>query len=449
MMNASARPEYLILEPGPRKHTKVVRSVSKNDDIIPRFAFQHVFCEDRTDLFIREGISTIEKGAFSKGRSLGNVHCPNSLQVIQKDSFAGCMLHMQSIELPPHPISFGNTVFSGCIKLRNVAIHKGSRLGRGVFKGCHNLEKIFSSSEEMVSALTDRFEKLPLHQLCYSHSFSSLKETIQQMEQAMISCTEVATSQQDCLGMTPLHILSHSTVQHISLYELLLQRDPSGLVVPDKWGSLPIHYALENRAPPEIIRYLLRVHRRLNQPVDYRYFLLVHGADFFETTTMETVQIILESETIEEIDWSLWIHSSNCSASIGIFRDVVMRSLQTRLDNLESNQWKEEIVEKIKNIPKDCLQMAPWSSTPYSQYQPLSTTILSSGIEPVDQIVSKLSLYEKKTVSHLLELAAWKLKVDTETTSGNMPAEEESLRQNCLVHCGSDCIISNVLASSF
>jgi hypothetical protein len=225
-----------------------------------------------------------------------------------------------------------------------------------------------------------------------------------------------------------------------------LERDPSGLVVPDKWGSLPIHYALENRAPPEIIRYLLQVHRRLNRPVDYRYFLLVHGADFFETTTMETVQIILDAEMIEEIDWSLWIHSSNRSAPIDIFRDIMMRSIQKRLDALEGNKWKDEIVEKVKNVPEDCLQTAPWSSPPLQQQ-----THLSSGIEPFEQILSKLSLYEKKTVSHLLELAAWKLKVDSEQSSSKShhTTEAESFRQNCLVHCGSDCIISNILASSF
>jgi hypothetical protein len=39
--------------------------------------------------------------------------------------------------------------------------------------------------------------------------------------------------QQDCLGMTPLHILACSTVQCLELYQLMVENYPENLIVED------------------------------------------------------------------------------------------------------------------------------------------------------------------------------------------------------------------------
>ena len=49
-------------------------------------------------------------------------------------------------------------------------------------------------------------------------------------------------TQQDCLGMTPLHILACSTVDDLSLYQLLIEKYPEGLITEDRFGALPLLY---------------------------------------------------------------------------------------------------------------------------------------------------------------------------------------------------------------
>ena len=44
---------------------------------------------------------------------------------------------------------------------------------------------------------------------------------------------------QDCLGMTPLHILTCSSVHHdLNLYRMLIETHPKQLITKDKWGAL-------------------------------------------------------------------------------------------------------------------------------------------------------------------------------------------------------------------
>ena len=47
-------------------------------------------------------------------------------------------------------------------------------------------------------------------------------------------------SQQDCLGMTPLHILTCSSVHDLELYCLIVDNYPANLITEDGWGALPL-----------------------------------------------------------------------------------------------------------------------------------------------------------------------------------------------------------------
>jgi hypothetical protein len=63
--------------------------------------------------------------------------------------------------------------------------------------------------------------------------------------------------EQDCLGMTPLHIMACSTVQQRELYQLVVEKYPANLIVKDEWGALILLYALWGDAPSEIIHFLI------------------------------------------------------------------------------------------------------------------------------------------------------------------------------------------------
>jgi hypothetical protein len=64
-------------------------------------------------------------------------------------------------------------------------------------------------------------------------------------------------NQQDCLGMTPLHILACSSVHDLEVYRLIVEKYPANLIIKDKWGALPLLYAFWGAAPDEIIQFLL------------------------------------------------------------------------------------------------------------------------------------------------------------------------------------------------
>ena len=70
-------------------------------------------------------------------------------------------------------------------------------------------------------------------------------------------------SQQDCLGMTPLHILACSTVLSIDLYKVLVTNYPENLVVEDRWGAVPLLYAVWGDAPDEIVQFLVESYQNI------------------------------------------------------------------------------------------------------------------------------------------------------------------------------------------
>ena len=69
--------------------------------------------------------------------------------------------------------------------------------------------------------------------------------------------------QQDCLGMTPLHILTCSTVQCLELYQLMIEKYPANLIVKDEWGAVPLLYAVWGDAPSEIVDFLVNSYQSL------------------------------------------------------------------------------------------------------------------------------------------------------------------------------------------
>ena len=71
------------------------------------------------------------------------------------------------------------------------------------------------------------------------------------------------SNQQDCLGMTPLHILACSSVHDMEVYHLIIEEYPTNLITEDKWGAIPLLYAFWGAAPAEIIQLLLESYQSL------------------------------------------------------------------------------------------------------------------------------------------------------------------------------------------
>ena len=89
-----------------------------------------------------------------------------------------------------------------------------------------DLQELFGNFTIIISELQHRFDKLPIHGLVYYQSYH------QGVIQNLIAAINMRLSQgrafrskliptgneQDCLGMTPLHILACSSVHDIEVY---------------------------------------------------------------------------------------------------------------------------------------------------------------------------------------------------------------------------------------
>ena len=86
-----------------------------------------------------------------------------------------------------------------------------------------DLQRMFGLKAEIISELQHRFDVLPIHNLIYYQSYN--QGVLQELTAAinlrsgqrrtLRSKLDSTGNQQDCLGMTPLHILACSSVHNL------------------------------------------------------------------------------------------------------------------------------------------------------------------------------------------------------------------------------------------
>ena len=250
----------------------------------------------RTPIHLHDGIESIGGAAFANC-IFTNFRVPPLITVIPVYLLSGCKL-MFSLELTEDMIEIGSSAFSHCYCLRNVAIPPNAALADDVFvdvelnerlnqnlegkseelqrlikKYCWtDLQRLFGGSEERIlRELRHRFDGLPIHKLVYYHTYYQgvLQILIQAtnsrscQRRTLRSKLDPTGNQQDCLGMTPLHILACSSSHDLDLYCVIVEKYPTNLITEDRWGALPLLYALWGAAPDEIIEFLLESYHTL------------------------------------------------------------------------------------------------------------------------------------------------------------------------------------------
>jgi hypothetical protein len=174
-----------------------------------------------------------------------------------------------SLELPEIVLEIGSGAFKSCYCLRNVAFPPNAVFGDNIFldnemdiiTDVRDLQLLFGSVTEIIWALQHRFDGLPIHSLVYYQSYQ--QGVLQHLIAAITLRSGQTGSQQDCLGMTPLHILTCSSVHSLEVYRLIVENYPANLITDDKWGALPLLYAFWGAAPTEIIQFLIISYRSL------------------------------------------------------------------------------------------------------------------------------------------------------------------------------------------
>jgi hypothetical protein len=398
-------------------------------------AFDH--CKALREVQISDGVESIGSNAmrycnFTKFRS------PPLVTTIPNSMLRYCR-RIFSLELPEIIIHVIQYAFGSCYSLRNIALTSNTVVSIHAFSYCRDLLRIFGTDEAIVNALRNRFNGLPVHSKMYYISYYPVVlEEIRNIIMSENGHLDPTGLHQDCLGMTPLHILACSTVQCLELYQLMVDKYPNNLIVEDAWGALPLFYAIWGDAPSEIVELLVKSYQSLypNHELDWNGMLITLGRANAPERVIQNLIDVQQSLSPEyNIDWDQVLRNlaaeteynmypktfcflTRCSIAtrvkaIGVkhFRDAMTDDWMGDDNNFNREEWRAETVAKLEYYE--------------SEYRRL------------------------KESTSLLELALWKIEIDNDSKAGGrgnkkIKIDLSEFRLQCRVSCGADHVVENV-----
>jgi hypothetical protein len=367
-----------------------------------------------------------------------------------------------SLELSEEVSEIGYEAFSYCYCIRNVAFPPDVVFGdfilggRGEFeRNEYDLFQLFGSIAEIIRELQHRFDGLPIHKLVYYQLYCqgvlqillAAINTRSGQSRTLRSKLDPTGNYQDCLGMTPLHILACSSVHNIEVYRLIVETYPTNLITEDRWGALPLLYAFWGAAPSEIIQFLLEsYHSRFpNHIFDWTMMVKTMGRCDTPKERIENLLCVKQMHFPQQpIDWDhlldVFAEPSNRNFHGAPFQErmhfLVTCGMSLCVEALAFEVWRDYITNMIQ--------------TSNFQHNRDNSFILN-------RIRYKLAYFEReltkmKEATTILELALWKTRLDervhkreTSPRLKKVKPDVSDIRQQCRVTCGADIIIRLVL----
>ena len=471
-------------------------------------------CSDLTEVLFPEGVQEIGQSAFRDCRSLASINLPSSLKVIGESAFYNCKglngmnFHdnVQTIDkaafyecsflnfrLPPLVTVVDVSVTGGNVKggnkclvslelsenvtalvdnhhqkltylnsLRNIALPseysiKGA--DRDVWWRCKDLLMAFPNKpcEAISNALKHRFDDLPIHKICYYQTYHPTETVMQNLRREINPWTakfpgqlNASGKEQDCLGMTPLHILACSTKQNVEMYRLLIEKYPETLIMKDKWGDIPLVYAVWCNAPADVIQLLVESYKSTypEYVFDWAGMILTMTKRNVPLANIQTLVNMQQNSFPDQhydmgsMIMELAAHDTSQSfnrpcSSMETFRYLLHFSISKRLDSLDVRKWRLELDKCVNEFPDEA-------------------SLREGGARA---LFDKLALYESlKEAAPVLELALWKAKINEMVSTSNGETglvrqcnktarvdNEISYKDQCRISCGADIVLRNVL----
>jgi hypothetical protein len=236
----------------------------------------------RCPIHLHDGIESIGEWAFA-GCIFTNFRVPSLITVIP-NSMVYCCKSLFSLELSEKSSVVKNDAFTLCYCLRNVAFPLNAVIGDNILNEAFDLQLLFGNSiERIIRELQHRFDGLPIHSIVYYQSYNQgvLQHLIAAINMtsgnssALRSKLDPTGNHQDCLGMTPLHILTCSSVHDLEIYCVIVKNYPTNLITDNRWGALPLLYAFWGAAPTEIIQFLLESYLSLYPDHVFNWTMMV------------------------------------------------------------------------------------------------------------------------------------------------------------------------------
>ena len=256
----------------------------------------------------------------------------------------------------------------------------------------------------------------------------------------------------DCLGMTPLHILACSKHQDYELYEFLRENFGPRMrlyyTTEDRWGCLPIFYALLGDVPSRIRNFFVNELRQTAPDYVFDVRRLVENLCKCGAT-LDAVKYVLcarhEMFNVESVDWDQFVADLAASASaqrvpVEVFRFLIHLSIYDRVEQLGLEKWRAAIRDEVNRLPDK---------------GNMRNTELK-GIK-LKLAFAEYTYDQLKEATFILELALWKAKIDecnslvgkkrssNRLSNKRMRVDKEGFVHQCRISCGAEVIIRNVL----
>jgi hypothetical protein len=400
----------------------------------------------RCPICLHDGIESI--GTYSFACCIfTNFRVPPLITVIPEGMLSNCKA-LFSLELSKNVRRIGNYAFANCNCLRNVAFPPNADLvddilggqGQQIQPEWYDLHQLFGSISELTRALQhrNRFDGLLIHSIVYYQSYN--QEVLQNLMEAIKF--DATGNQQDCLGMTPLHILTCSSVHDLEVYRVIVEKYPANLITEDRWGATPLLYAFWGAAPAEIIIFLLESYESLYPDHVFNWTMMIETMGRCDTPK-ESIEYLLSVKQMhypeQPIDWDHLLDEFARTAQF-VFRStfterlrfLVMCSLADRVEALAFKVWRDHIIDMIHTANFQCNG---------NNNQAILSTIQVK-VTHFEEELPKL-----KETTTILELALWKLRMNKIIQAEKMIQDNIglSIRKQSRITCGADVIIRHVL----
>jgi len=399
---------------------------------IDAWAFAHV---PLTSLHLPDGVSSIADHAFWNGE-LNTVRIPPLVNTI-----TGSMCRsvgLLSMELPESIKWIEDGAFNSNTVLRNLAIPLDTEIGNDAFKDCLDLQQLGSESN-ITKALKHRFDILPIHKMLYYQSYSQGRITRSQFDDPSIK-------QQDCLGMNPLHILACSTTENLELYRLLIDKHPESLITKDRWGALPLLYAVWRDAGKEIVQFLVQSYKSIfpNYVFDWTMMMETLARANVSDNTLKCLHSIqIKSFPDQDICWDILvenaIHLSNPDnhdhQTDSTFRRLVTRSMTKRVWAMGNKDGKVNAT-----FFKQLAAIVGGRIARSAQGRRDFMTRVHNELEACEDKYNRL-----REAFTMIELVLWNNKMDDcfrqqkkTRRSKKMRMDDSDMRKQCRIKCGAE-----------
>ena len=251
-------------------------------------------------------------------------------------------------------------------------------------------------------------------------------------------------NQQDCLGMTPLHILACSSVHDLELYRVIIENYPTNLITKDRWGATPLLYAFWGAAPAEIIQFLLESYQSYYPDHVFNWTMIMETIGRCDTPIVSIENLLSVMHFPEQpFDWEYLLDNFANATRFSFdstFKEqmkfLVMCGMSDRVEALAFIVWRDHI--------KNMLHSA------YFEWGSSNQNILHRIREKLTHFEDELP--KLKEITTIFELALWKLRMNeniplevTTNRHKKIKSDESIIRRQCRITCGADVVIRHVL----